>query len=362
MLSKLIFKRALEAVAHIADHTPPWDGILNTARDLIGADSGTLIMMDGQGGLLGLNQVGLDKEAITAYAEHYHKLDLLAEAASKVSPGIWLDSNELFPASSLRRTEFYTDYQRKHGHEQSLALVLEQNPLRRTGLSFQRSTVLEGAKSKLLDGDVAIYIQSLQAALARRNASMASQLKTVEDTFTALGEASCLVAPSGVVLRYSPLAGQLLDHPRGLCIRQGHMWHPAQPVRALLSKRLIDTINTGIPSRVTVALARGETLRLDITVAGPQFRMSDEPLNFIRLRRLSAMAELDVLELVAIFGITMAEAKVLAGLASGLTPAEFAMQHGVSESTVRKQVASLKTKMNCSRAVELVKLALLSQR
>ncbi len=38
------------------------------------------------------------------------------------------------------------------------------------------------------------------------------------------------------------------------------------------------------------------------------------------------------------------------------------MQHGVSDSKVRKQVASLKTKMNCNRAVELVKLALLSQR
>ncbi|MGO4811637.1 LuxR C-terminal-related transcriptional regulator [Cupriavidus sp. 2MCAB6] len=53
------------------------------------------------------------------------------------------------------------------------------------------------------------------------------------------------------------------------------------------------------------------------------------------------------------------DAKVLSGLVAGQSPAEFAVQNGVSENTVRKQVASLKFKMNGSRSVELVRLALM---
>lgn len=362
MTSNLFFKRAVEAVSHIADDAPPWHDILATARELIGADSGTLIMMDGHGSLLGLNQVGLDEEAITAYAAHFYKLDSMAEAAAKVPAGIWLDSNELFSPAELQRTEFYTDYQRKHGHEQSLALVLEQNTQRRTGFSFQRSTVIQGAKNKMLEGEVGSYIRALQTALSSRHTSTALQLMSVEETLTALGEASCLVSPSGTVLRHSPLASQMLDNGQGLCVRQGRLWHASQAVRALLSTKLIGTIRSGAPSRLTVPLSQTETLSLDITVSNPRFSLGGEQLAFIRLRRQNAVANADESELAAIFGITTTEAKVLAAMAAGLTPMELAVHHAVSENTVRKQIASLKMKMNCSRAVDLVRLALLAQR
>ena len=106
-------------------------------------------------------------------------------------------------------------------------------------------------------------------------------------------------------------------------------------------------------------LAQGESLGLDIAVASPNLRLSNEPLAFVRLRRNSLMAEASPADFIATFGITPAEAKVLSGLVAGQSPAEFAMQNGVSENTVRKQVASLKIKMNCSRSVELVRLALM---
>jgi DNA-binding CsgD family transcriptional regulator len=360
--SNLFFKRAIEAVAHIADDTPPWHDILTTARDLIGADSGTLIMMDGCGNLLGLNQVGLDDDAVATYSAHYYKLDAMAEAAVRVPAGVCLDSNELFSAAELQRTEFYTDYQRKHGHEQSLALVLEQNAQRRTGFSFQRSTVIQGAKDRMLEGDTGRYIHALQAALVHRHESAALQLMSVEETLAALGEASCLVTPWGTVVRHSPLASQMFDNRQGLCVRQGRLWHASRDVRALLATKLIGTIRSGSPSRLTVPQAQRETLSLDITIANPRFRLGDERLAFVRLRRQIAVANTDESELAAIFGVTTGEAKVLAAMVTGLTPLEIAVHHAVSESTVRKQIASLKMKMNCSRAVDLVRLALLAQR
>ena len=57
-------------------------------------------------------------------------------------------------------------------------------------------------------------------------------------------------------------------------------------------------------------------------------------------------------------GITLAEARVLHALASGLSVSNYAESNGVSIHTVRKQVAALMIKIDCSRQVDLVRTAL----
>lgn len=354
------FRRAIEALDHISDPMPPWEQILATARDLIGADTGSLIMMDGRGKLLHLNHVDVPKSTLHDYIHHFHKLDVIADAAVGLDAGAWLDSNDVIPASRFERTEFHADYLRKHRQAQILALVLEQNIERRTAFSFQRSTIVANARDKLTQGEVGTYIRTFQVALERRRQVMANNLQLLEDTFSSLGEATCLVSVSGTVVHASAVANALLDNRNGLCIRQGRLFHPTPAVQAHLARNLEETLRTGTRTKATVALAWGETLSLDIAPSSPQVRLSNEPLAFMRLRRNSAFTEANVTDLVCIFGVTAAEARVLAGLVAGLTPAESAVANDVSENTVRKQIANLKTKMHCSRVVDLVKLAVLA--
>ena len=47
-------------------------------------------------------------------------------------------------------------------------------------------------------------------------------------------------------------------------------------------------------------------------------------------------------------GLTLAEQRVLAGLARGVRPAQIARQHGVQPSTVRSQAAALRAKAHCT--------------
>lgn len=58
------------------------------------------------------------------------------------------------------------------------------------------------------------------------------------------------------------------------------------------------------------------------------------------------------------FDLMPAEARVLAALAAGQTPAAHALAQGVSINTVRKQIATAMDKMNCTRQVDLVRAAL----
>ncbi|KVN03515.1 MULTISPECIES: LuxR C-terminal-related transcriptional regulator [unclassified Burkholderia] len=189
---------------------------------------------------------------------------------------------------------------------------------------------------------------------------MASNLQLVEDTFSAMGEATILLSTSGMVVHASDLARSLLGNLHGLSVKQGKLWHPSAAVLDNLSKAVVTTLETGQRSRTTVPLEWGETLTLDMTVAHPRIHLSEAPLVFVRIRRNSALNGADVGNLITAFSISRAEAKVLAGLVAGLMPSECAIQNGVRESTVRTQIANLKRKMQCSRIVDLVKLALLA--
>ena len=168
-----------------------------------------------------------------------------------------------------------------------------------------------------------------------------------------------LLSEGGAVVHASALARSLLDNRCGLRLRHDRLWHPSPSVLDHLAKVMATTLHTGCRAKMTVSLAWGETLSLDMAPANPQLFPSDAPLVFVRMRRNSARKQADADNLITAFEITKTEAKVLAGLVAGLAPSELAAQNGVSEHTVRSHITSMKGKMQCNRIVDLVKLAVL---
>lgn len=361
MPSSIYFHRAMEAIGCMTDDDPPWAEILATAKDLIGADSGTLIMNSTAGELLHVSHVGLSDSAVRDYQQHFHKVDLLADAAAKQKAGVWLDSNEVVPRQTWLQSEFHNDYLRKHSQHQLVALLIESNGTRMTGMSFQRSTIQTDARDRLGSGDIGVYIRAFQDALSKKQLTIAEDMHLLEESFGAFGEATCLASGGGTVIRMSPLCGALFDNRKGLSIRHGRLFHPNSVVCAHVLDNLGRAVQGRTRTKATVALAPGDTLSLDISPAPAKLQMVGEPLALIRLRRSTMGGELEISCLISAFGVTPAEARVLAGLAAGLTPADYAARHSVSENTVRKQIAALKDKMNCSRVVDLVRLAILAQ-
>lgn len=361
MPSSVHFHRAMEAVACIRDDTPPWADILSATKDLIGADSGSLIMLDGAGDLLHVTHVGLAESTLREYAQHYHKLDVLAHAAARQEAGAWLDSNEVIARATLLRSEFHNDYLRKNDQNQILCLLLERNGTRMTGMSFQRAIIEAGARERLSGGDIGTFVRAFQEALASKQSAIVENLLLLEDVFTGFGEAACLVSRGGAVLRMSPLCGSLLDNRQSLTTKRGRLYHPNEAVLPYVLDSIDRAIQTRTRTRATVALSLGSTLLLDISPAPTKLQMVGEPLALVRLRKNSEGGSIETSCLIATFGITPAEARVLAGLAGGLSPVEYAVQNAVSENTVRKQIASLKSKMNCHRVVDLVRQAMLTK-
>jgi DNA-binding CsgD family transcriptional regulator len=349
----------MEAAHHITDPEPPWQDILRSAARLVGADSGTLILFDGRNDFLSINAVGLRDDTARDYSSYFCGVDVIAQRAKQTGVGTWVDTNEMMSPSQLDRTEYYSDFMRKHGMAQSLALPLIESPSLRAGLGLQRGTILGDAGDKLQSGQAGEFFRFLQFAFRERQRSFDVHVHTLEETFAGLGDAICLVAANGAVLRASALAQNMLSGEHGLAIRTGRLWHGEARALQHILLAIGSAAKEERTTHVNVAASWGDVLSIDIMPAVSYLRLSNEPALIVRLRQNSAFTAARVAELATVFRLSGAEARVLAALVDGHSPRDFATMTGVSPNTVRKQIRALMRKMQCTRQVELVKLALL---
>ncbi|CAG9170695.1 hypothetical protein LMG23992_01737 [Cupriavidus laharis] len=356
-----MLRRALEAAHHLEDRTPPWMDILSAARDVVGADSGSLLMFDGTGALLHLSQVGVDANGERDYREHYHALDLFARDAMCQPAGQWLDTSRMYPLSQFRNTEYYADFMVKYRMAQVQAYILADAPNLRAAISFQRSTVDMRAADRFVHGPVAAFFHTLRDRIARRQHAVYSHLANLEEAFSSFDEAICLVGATGAVIRVSPLAQEIFASPL-FAARHGVLWHADPRMHAMLLRHVAAACQTGMRQTMTIPAGSGVTVTIDMAIAGPSLRIAGECCVLMRMqRRDSGGTQPDPDRLAAAFHITPAEARVLAALVSGQTATAYAASAGVSVNTVRKQIAMLMTKMHCNRQSELVRKAILGQ-
>ncbi|KAG1239574.1 hypothetical protein G6F68_018502 [Rhizopus microsporus] len=92
---QIVLRRAIDAVHHLTDPEPPWHDILRTARDLVGADSGTLIVFDARNKLLNLSAIGFSDACYADYQGHYHRCDILEQDSRQAPAGTWLDTAQI---------------------------------------------------------------------------------------------------------------------------------------------------------------------------------------------------------------------------------------------------------------------------
>jgi DNA-binding CsgD family transcriptional regulator len=361
MRDNAAFRKAQEAIGHLSDPTPPWKDILSTARDLVGADAGTLMMFDKSQQLLMLEQVGIEQAAEQEYRQHFYKEDTLAKAAMVRPAGIWLDSTQILSPSAVRKNAFHADYLPRSRIGQVLTFTIHKDEFEQTGLSFQRVTAQADASSSLSRGKIALYLQSFMQGLAGRRNACLIRVEAIESAFASLDEAALLVTERGLIRRMSPLSEKLLRDAKMMSADGGSITHTDPMTARRWLQALAEAHRTCARVFLTIPVTWGEACSLDIAPAHASLRMANENLLFVRASKHSAFKLPDAQELCAHFGVTAAEGRVLLALMAGHSPGELASVFGVAERTVRNQIASLMQKMGCNRQAELVRLASLLQ-
>lgn len=201
-----------------------------------------------------------------------------------------------------------------------------------------------------------VLTTAAQHALARQRERLFA-LATLESTFSAYGEAVFLVSRSAALVHASAAAHAWLACPGALVLRDGRLQHrePAHQAAWLAALRKAalghGTVVQGLPA------GQGTAHRLELARADPAMGLSGETLVLVRVTRDRSAAQVPDDLLRAAFGLSAAEAGVLAALAAGMRPKEYAVQQGVAISTVRTQLSSLMEKMGCARQSDLVRKA-----
>lgn len=122
-----------------------------------------------------------------------------------------------------------------------------------------------------------------------------------------------------------------------------------------------------LPTALRLAARRGRRSLVQLSRLGDQLMLTALPfevpggepgLVLVVLGRRRACTDLDLELLGSVYGLTLAERRVLAALMGELTPSEIAERHAVKLSTVRTQISSIRSKVG-ARSVEglLLKVA-----
>jgi len=346
----------MEAVSHITDANAPWDEVLRSAKEVVGADAATLIMFNGQQDLLLLKQIGVDESAEKEYTEHYYKDDAIAQAALTSPSGRWWDSSALQAQPESRKLPFYVDYMPRHRMGQVLAFVIVGEPERRAAISFQRMTPEPLAVEKLHRGKVGTYVRALSSAIAAREKTASSKYDSVENALSSLGDAIFLAGTNGKLYRCSSKSYELLSNAHMLSQRERALTHPDSGVITGFLAALRNAATGQKRTQFSISTSWGQGLRFDIAPAPAAFMLANEQVLLVRVQHSNAFVAADIEQLISYFAVSRAEAKVLAALIDGHSPQEHAKLEGIAERTVRNHIASLMKKMSCTRQAELVRL------
>lgn len=352
-------QRLMDATHHLSDASPPWDEVLSGACEMLGGDSATLIMLGGDGELLLAQQHGASAAAERDYVEHFFAQDMMSSHAAGKPAGTWLDSSELFTAAQLGRSGYYVDFMRKHGMRQMTALMLGRPEVCRCGLTIQYGKARSDRRSELEGELVTQFSHQLQAALLGRQAQADVLFDTMASTFSALTEALLLGTAAGTVRKISSKANSLLSAQDELRIVTGRLRHADPDTDARIADAWRRAASGGAPVRIRLPKSTGgHALTLDFVRADPRLGVSQQEASICVRVCLANMQIPSAEQLARAFPITAAEARVLLALVQGETIKRHAQQRGVSNHTVRKQVATLMEKLGCSRQMDLVRRAL----
>ncbi|SAL00371.1 LuxR family transcriptional regulator [Caballeronia calidae] len=346
----------MEVLQHLGDATPPWDAFLQTSKEFIGAEGASLVMFDGKLNLNEMRQTGHDSATEREYVDHFYQYDAFAQATRGSPAGKWWDSVELSSTPEARKLPFYADFMPRHKLGQVVALILLTEPGRHIVVSFQRMNARANAVEEFSNGNARIFTEALLRAVKTRVDAAAVRLSAVESALSSINEVVFLVNKNGNLVRCSPAAYEFLEDAKMLSATRREVMHEQPNVMRGMLQALSMALATSRPRQYCVPLSWGLGIRFDITAAPDNLRLADESLLMVRARKTSAFDVPEAAELATFFGLTVAESRVLLQLVEGHSPKDIAVSNAVAERTVRNQIASLMTKMSCTRMSELVRL------
>jgi DNA-binding CsgD family transcriptional regulator len=342
-----------------------WDPFLEQLALSARATSAALVMHDFDHALCTVSSSWeLNPESNRLYQEHYHALDVWAQAAPKRASGYVCNSESLCPLPELRKKEIYNDLFVPFGIEHGMFALLESNEGRFASVSLYR----DKSRAHFTSPDLHI-LQLLNPHLQRafklrlHFSGLGSRSAGLEAALNMLPTGLVFLSARGEIVLMNRSATALAAERDGLLATRDGLRAERQAESLLLEKTIRQAASTSngnsLSAGGTVLVSRREGPPLQILVSPIRNSSMGESesvaaVAFISdpLRRQRPAQE----TLRGLYRLTPAECRVALLLGDGHAPRKIANMIGVTDNTVRSQIKSIFSKTGVKRQGELIRL------
>jgi len=309
-------------------------------------------------------------EAVIDYLCNWHRFDPRARLVMALGEGEWVNCHEHFDDTFVARSAFYQDFLIPHGGR-----YVSGTQLFRAGNEVVMLGVHRGRHSLPLERDEITCCRRLARHLAhamrlhRAQRERAPLVNLGAELVSRMRTAIVLIDDHHHLRYANAAAHEILERGDALIERGGLLACRSSDDDVNLAMALRQLALAGnsyiVTSRGTdnaflrIGGQLGKTVGLYLHAIRPQATMGsfgEQPLAMGLIHDPAARPELDPVMVAASFDLTPAEARVAVALASGASVAKIAVEHTVSEQTIRTQVKSVLAKTGTGRQAELVGL------
>ncbi len=299
-------------------------------------------------------------EFMQDYVAHYGALDPWNSRVMQWPVGIAAPTYMLMPEDEFRRTEFYQDYLRRTGMFYGLGGLVERADGRIAVFGVQRGYEEGRFPTESVDL-VSALMPHLKRAYRMHSAIGRAQRarETFEETLRVVPQSVLIVDRNARLVFANRAAQRLLDVGEGIRLVSGRLTAAHRDDRAAFAS-LFNPLGA-VEGAIAVAALRRPQNRRPLLVQAVPLRIHgrwDPAGRVVLLIDVDPPPRPSPDRLAALFGLTAAEARLWADLATGATLAEISRRRAVSVNTLRVQLARLFSKVGVHRQADLVRRAL----
>jgi DNA-binding CsgD family transcriptional regulator len=310
-------------------------------------------------------------EPVADYAAYFYKVDCWMDEALRQPAMTPLIGDQFLPDQDFIKSEVYDHFARFLDVRHLLAewAVTEDGSHCSLGLHHSgRIGAFDAAQARLLGTLFPHVLRSIHLGASLRNARREDTV--CEIALNELGTGIVVVDQHGVVVLANRAAEAMAAARDGFALAAGRKDPAVAAATPQDTKRLRHLIARAAPD--AARSAAGGAMRLNSVTGRRGYAVSVSPLPraarglhpgtaplvLLLIRDLNLPVRPPERQLAELFGLTPAEARLVASLAQGMTRADYAATAGISALTVKTHMSRAFAKLGVSRESELVRLVL----
>jgi len=362
-----LFSSLLEALYDAALNPMDWPRVAQLFAQALESESCAIWHLDlaqGAAGILGLTG-NFDAKAISDYEAYYHQKDLVAIRMAQSGRGQAMLSTEVVREAEFLDSEIFVDYAKpmRLGFFWSVGGVIpvEAQVMGAIGIHRPRGArAFQEEDKRRLALLLPHFSRAMQ--LQRRLQGLTQHNRIVVDALEKLSVGMIAVDAQAKVLFANPTAERLLRAGLGLTCRRGCLGatDPSKQdeLRQLIQQAGLAALGRPSEAGGVLALPRpnGRPLSLLVCPLRPHaLTLGPTPAALLIFGDPDASPATSTQALIELYGLTPAEAKLMAALVDGERLEDYADRHQISINTARTQSKQVFAKTGHGRQADLIR-------